>query len=142
MFLNKEEKTKKKVIDMENKVDKISETTTIKGSIVSLSNIRVDGSIIGDISCEGKVILGESGSIKGNINSNEASIEGKVEGNLIISDFLYIKPTANITGDVKTPKIAIEKGAIFNSTCTMSDTHKSKDTSNKSLNNIDGDIKK
>ncbi|MDR1408022.1 MAG: polymer-forming cytoskeletal protein [Tannerella sp.] len=94
--------------------------TTVKGSVITASDFRLDGRIEGDITCKGKIVIGPKGSIKGNIVSENAEILGEVEGTVKIKEKLIFKSTAVITGDIHIQTLEIEPGARFNGTCTMS----------------------
>ena len=91
-----------------------SVNTTIVGNINAASDIRIDGSLQGNIECAGKVIIGEQSRIQGNIIAANAEINGKVNGNLSI--------TSNIEGDIATQVLIIEPKAVFNGSCKMLDS--------------------
>lgn len=93
--------------------------TFITGDIESNGNIRIDGNLKGTISTGGKVILGSTGSIDGDIICVNADIEGRVNGTIKVKDLLSLKSTAAISGEIYTDKLAIEPGARFTGTCTM-----------------------
>ena len=76
--------------------------TTIEGSIQADKDIRIDGSLTGSLHCKGKVIIGPTGQISGEITCENAVIEGKFEGILVVGDVLHVKETAKIEGDVST----------------------------------------
>jgi cytoskeletal protein CcmA (bactofilin family) len=93
--------------------------TRIEGSIYTESDIRIDGMVIGSIQSKGKVIIGSTGQIDGDIQCRNAVIEGKFNGILIVSELLQVKETAVIEGDVSTAKLLVHAGATFNVTCKM-----------------------
>lgn len=96
----------------------------IVGKIFADSDFRIDGEVEGDISCNGKLIIGQNGVLKGTINCVNAEIVGTVTGNVIVSDVLTLRSTAQIKGDVKTKILVVEPNAIFNGTCSMRDVVK------------------
>ena len=103
--------------------------TEVKGTITSDSDIRVDGTLIGDLNCSAKMIIGKGGSIEGNVECENALIEGNFKGNLVVKGTLHIKETATVEGDLNIGKLAVDPGAEFNVTCNMgavSTTSKSK----------------
>jgi cytoskeletal protein CcmA (bactofilin family) len=53
--------------DQSDRLNKILSGTEITGDIVSDSNLLIEGEIIGNVSCSGKVVIGSSGKIKGNL---------------------------------------------------------------------------
>lgn len=94
--------------------------TKIIGDIEAAENIRIAGQLEGNLTTKGKLVIGKSGLIKGNIRCTSADIEGTVEGKIIVDGLLSLKSTSHINGEVKTSKLAIEPGAILNATCNMS----------------------
>ena len=72
--------------------------TTIKGNIITETDFRLDGKVEGDISCNGKIVIGPKGSVTGNIVSENAEILGEVDGSVKVSAKLILKSTAIIKG--------------------------------------------
>jgi len=107
--------------DQPNKINRFVEGTNIKGDIVSDSNIRLDGELIGNLTTTGKLVIGPTGKITGNIICSNADIEGCINGTIKVDEFLYLKSTAVFNGDITTGKISIDKGASFTGTNTMND---------------------
>jgi len=106
----------------ENKVAErniIGKNTKITGEIISEGDFRIDGTLEGTIVTNGRVIIGGSGLIKGKVECTDADIEGKFSGELLVSNVLTVKSTANINGDVVIGKLSVEPGAEFNATCAM-----------------------
>lgn len=93
--------------------------TTITGDIISNGDIRINGILAGNLSTKGRVIIGETGKIKGEINCKNADILGLVEGKLTVVELLSLKSTATVTGEVTLGRISIEPGCKFNGTCVM-----------------------
>jgi cytoskeletal protein CcmA (bactofilin family) len=96
----------------------------IVGKIFADSDFRIDGEVEGDISCNGKLIIGQNGVLKGTINCVNAEIIGIVNGNIIVTETLTLRSTAQIKGDVKTKILMVEPNAIFNGSCSMRDSVK------------------
>ena len=105
--------------DLSNQQNRISQGTHIKGDVTSQGGFRIDGEVIGNISSPQKVVIGKTGVIKGNLNCNDADIEGQIDGTLEVENLLSIKATALIDGEVTTGKLAVEPGATFNASCVM-----------------------
>ena len=85
--------------------------TTIKGNIITETDFRLDGKVEGDISCNGKIVIGPKGSVTGNIVSENAEILGEVDGSVKVSAKLILKSTAIIKGDIYTQSLEIEPNA-------------------------------
>ena len=97
----------------------ISAGTTLKGDVNSNNDLRIDGTIIGNIRSNSKIIIGTSGVVEGDIDCNQADITGKVNGNIKAKDLLQLKGECNITGNVQAGKLQVEPTATFNGECHM-----------------------
>ena len=102
-----------------NEVSRISDGTEVKGSLVSKSDIRIDGKFEGDLVTTGKLVLGERAVVRGNIICASADIWGEIEGEFCTKESITFKSTAIFTGNLKTNKICIEMGAAFSGNCTI-----------------------
>ncbi len=91
----------------------------IIGTVIADSDIRIDGTIDGEVKCTGKVVIGEKGLLKGNISCQNCEIQGKLEGKIDVQQTLALRATANIRAEVNTQVLIVEPNAVFNSTCTM-----------------------
>jgi len=100
----------------------ISQGTTIKGDIETNGDLRIDGNIIGNIFTKGKLVVGESASIDGTIECENADISGKITAKVKINNLVRLSETSNFSGDIVTKKISIEPGAVFSGTCQMSNS--------------------
>lgn len=113
------DKVKKNGTELLGKTNRIVEGTSIIGDIVSKADFRLDGELIGNFTSQGKLVIGASGVIKGEIVCNNADIEGEFQGKIKVLEVLNIKATAKIHGEVLVGKLSIEPGADFTATCTM-----------------------
>jgi cytoskeletal protein CcmA (bactofilin family) len=95
--------------------------TTINGDINSNGDIKISGILTGNISTKGRVIIGETGKIKGEISCKNADILGLVEGSLFVTELLSLKASANVIGDITIGRISIEPGCKFNGSCKMTE---------------------
>lgn len=102
-----------------NVINLIGSGTEITGDIQSNSDIRVDGIVSGNLTTKGKLVVGESGKIKGEINCKNADVSGKIEGKINVTELLTLKPTSLIQGDIATHRLAIEPGSMFTGNCKM-----------------------
>ncbi len=97
----------------------ISAGTTLKGDISSNSDLRIDGTIIGNISSSAKIVIGASGVVEGDINGNQADIVGKVSGNIRAKEILQLRGESVVTGNLYAGKLQVEPSATFNGQCHM-----------------------
>jgi cytoskeletal protein CcmA (bactofilin family) len=79
---------------------------------------RIDGEVIGNIKGSGGLIIGESGSVKGDLSIENVVVYGKVHGN-IKTRSLEIRASGRVDGDVQVQELVVEKGAIYNGKCSM-----------------------
>lgn len=93
--------------------------TTITGDIACDGNIRIDGTLKGSLVVKGKVVVGASGVIDGELKCHSADISGTVRAKITVAEFLTLKSTSKITGDISTNKLSIEPGANFSGACSM-----------------------
>jgi cytoskeletal protein CcmA (bactofilin family) len=93
--------------------------TVIVGEIAAKGDIRIDGTIKGKMNVQGKIVLGASGSIEGEVKAGSADISGTVHGIMQITDSLSMKASSRIEGDLKVGKLSIEPGAVFTGNCHM-----------------------
>jgi cytoskeletal protein CcmA (bactofilin family) len=97
----------------------ISAGTTLKGDISSNSDLRIDGTIIGNISSSAKIVIGNSGVVEGDIIGTQADIVGKVSGNIRTKELLQLRGECVVTGNLFAGKLQIEPSATFNGQCHM-----------------------
>jgi cytoskeletal protein CcmA (bactofilin family) len=85
----------------------------IKGDINTEGDIRIEGKVHGNIKVSGKLVIGEGAEIKGDIKANHVEVFGKVNGKLVVDDFLAIKGNGLVEGELFTAKLQIEPTAFF-----------------------------
>jgi len=112
----------------------IAQGTTIKGDIESNGDFRIEGSIKGTIKVKGKVVIGESGDVEGQVFCQSADISGRAKIKMEVTELTSLRANCNFSGDIITKKISIEPGAIFSGTCQMGTTT----TSTSSVNTSTG----
>jgi cytoskeletal protein CcmA (bactofilin family) len=104
---------------LSNGINRICAGTTFVGNIVAAGDIRIDGVLEGNINTRGKLVVGETGRIKGNTICKNADVLGVVEGKTDVSDFLVLRATSRIVGDATMARLLIEVGAMFVGYCNM-----------------------
>ena len=100
-------------------VNMIGAGTTINGDVQSKGDIRVDGTLKGSVTTEGKVVLGKEGVIEGDVVCKNADISGILNAKIAVSQLLALKASAKLNGDITTNKLSIEPGAEFTGSCSM-----------------------
>lgn len=100
----------------------ISNGVKIEGKVSSTGNIRVDGTLQGDLNSRGNVTVGEQGDIKGEIVANVVTIGGKVVGTINAKEKLILESKCALKGDIVTKVLVIEAGAKFDGKSSMGDS--------------------
>lgn len=100
----------------------ISHGVKIEGKVSSSGNIRVEGEIQGDITSQGKVIVGENGKVNGQISGEDITIGGKVSGTVRAKEKLVLDSKGNLKGDIFTKILLVEAGAKFDGKSNMGDS--------------------
>jgi cytoskeletal protein CcmA (bactofilin family) len=104
----------------------------ITGQIMSDNDFRIDGTVEGEITCNGKVVLGTEGRITGPLTCVNAEILGTaISNNIQVSDTLILRSTAKIAGNVQTKILVVEPNAIFDGTCSMQTENTNRETVKK-----------
>ena len=100
-------------------INLIGAGTIIEGDVRSTGDIRIDGTVMGNVYSKAKVVLGSTGVIEGNVNGQNADLSGTIKGKINIAELSFLKSTAKITGDIVTGKLVVEVGASFTGSCNM-----------------------
>jgi cytoskeletal protein CcmA (bactofilin family) len=101
-------------------VNLIAGSTQVIGNIATDSDIRIDGELEGNITTKGRLLVGQTGRIKGDIHCMAAEIEGQLHGTLNVETLLVLRATSNFNGEITAGQLQIEAGAIFSGNCKMS----------------------
>lgn len=102
-----------------NSISRISSGTIIKGEILSPYDIRIDGTFEGKVQTKGRVVVGETAFIKGDIICENIDLWGKVDGNLFVKDTLSLMEGCSVNGNLNVKRLAVELGSVFNGNCRM-----------------------
>lgn len=106
--------------EISNNLNIIGNGTTIVGNIVSQGDMRVDGTLEGNLTTQSKIVIGTTGRIVGEVKCKDCEVAGSVRGKVKVENLLMLRATATVEGEIKTSKLAIEPNAIFTGTCYMS----------------------
>ena len=108
-----------------NTIDRIAEGTTIEGAVNSTKSIRIDGKVKGSVFCAGRVVVGKTGLIEGEVDCDSADVEGTLNSTVKVKGLLELKSTAVINGDSQVGKLKVDPGAEINGKLDMGGTVKS-----------------
>lgn len=104
----------------------IAEGITVEGKITGNRSVGIDGNFEGELDISSRVVIGESGELRGNISAEDVEVSGKVKGNIIADNFMEAKPTGQIIGDIEATRLVIADGALFEGNITMNRKKKTK----------------
>ena len=94
--------------------------TTLTGETEFHAMLRVDGRLIGTVTSEGgTLIIGTNGQVDANVMVAAAMVNGTVNGDVIASEKLQLGRTARVLGNISSPRLIIEEGAILEGSCSM-----------------------
>ena len=133
MFNNKSKSESAESAAPSGSASLIGSGTSMKGDITSNGDLRIDGSLVGNIICTSKVIIGANGVVEGDVAGVTADIMGKVSGTIKVKELLQLKSNCQVNGNIHSAKLQIEPAANFNGQCHMiHETPVSTATSSKS----------
>jgi len=119
MFSKSKNDSKNTAKTTSNNSGRIVQETTIKGDITTVADFRLDGELIGNFTSKGKLIIGETGRLVGNIACKSLDIEGAYQGKADVQDLLFVRSKAKIKGEFVVGKLLVESGAEFTANCQM-----------------------
>ncbi|MFA5072822.1 MAG: polymer-forming cytoskeletal protein [Nitrospirota bacterium] len=93
--------------------------TEFKGVLSFEGTIRVDGKVEGEVLSKDTLIAGDGAFLQGEISVGTIISSGKIVGNINASQKVHILAPGNIQGNIKTPKLIIEEGVLFDGKCEM-----------------------
>jgi cytoskeletal protein CcmA (bactofilin family) len=93
--------------------------TIVKGEISANGDFRIDGTLIGTINAKGKLVVGATGNVEGEIICQNADFSGSIKANVSVLEMLSLKSTSKLIGDISVNKLSIEPGAQFSGSCNM-----------------------
>ncbi len=114
----------------------IGKDSTITGTIEVKGPLRIDGRINGKVNCEDTVTIGSGGDIEAEVNCRNASVSGKITGNIIATEKVELQAKAEISGDIKTKSLVIEQGAVFCGSCNMKENVTASNSYSTAANNV------
>ncbi|NRA67500.1 MAG: polymer-forming cytoskeletal protein [Pseudobacteriovorax sp.] len=129
MFNNNPKKTAVKQVKKEHSRDYAVTILTngchFAGKMYCRGSTRVGGRVEGEIVSEGLLILEEEAVVDANITCEEIVLQGKITGTITAKSRVEMSRTCTFSGDVITPSLVIEEGAVFTGRSTMDDSNES-----------------
>ncbi|GGH30042.1 hypothetical protein GCM10011418_41790 [Sphingobacterium alkalisoli] len=97
----------------------IDRNCLITGNISGTPFIRIEGVLEGDILEVGNLVIGESGTVNGNITAKTITIFGEINGDVVATESVEIRNSGKVTGTVNTTSLTIERGATYDGSIIM-----------------------
>ncbi len=113
----------------------IDQGSDFEGKLSFRDTVRIDGRFQGEITSENTLIVGESGEIDAKIHSQIVAISGSVDGDIVAAEKVVLHKTARVNGNIETPSLVMEEGAVLNGVIKMT-------SGSGSLKAIDGGVPK
>ena len=109
-----------KTIENENAFSSLGKGIEVTGDIVFADRLRVEGQVAGKVLSEsGTLIVEATGRIKAQVDVDVCIIQGTLEGNVNAKSRIEVHKSSRVSGDLTTPVLLIEEGAVFNGTIGM-----------------------
>ena len=97
-----------------NDVSHVSAGSILKGEISSLNDLRIDGTVEGKVFSKGKIVIGENAKVTGTLVCCNLDLGGRMEGDVYVRDFMSLKSTASIDGNINVSSFQVEIGGRIN----------------------------
>ncbi len=97
----------------------IDQGSEFEGKLSFQDSVRIDGVFRGEIASEATLVVGESGDIQASIRSCTVVMSGMLEGDIVATDKVVLHKTARVRGNIQTPNLVIEEGAVLNGAVKM-----------------------
>lgn len=91
----------------------------LEGNITAQESIRIEGTVKGDVSSEGTLVISPSGKITGNIKGSNIMVGGTIEGDMTSGGRIEVAASGKIIGNIRTKSLIIDENAVFQGQCTM-----------------------
>lgn len=92
---------------------------TVSGDLISAADVRIDGTVKGNIKCKARILIGADGLVEGDMEGQQADIMGTVNGTITIKELLNLRGNGKIDGNIYAGKLQMEPTFTFNGHCHM-----------------------
>lgn len=97
----------------------LSSGVKIEGKIYSEGNMRIDGKVIGDVTVNGNLTLGESSEVKGDVRAMNVTLTGNIQGSVEANEKVILEANSRLEGELTAKILVIEEGAKFDGKSNM-----------------------
>ncbi len=92
----------------------LGESTRLEGKFTIQESIQIECEVAGEINVEGRLVIGDKGIVRADVNTVDALIQGRYEGKMVATGNIEITSTGRVSGNIETKSLMISKGGIFN----------------------------
>jgi cytoskeletal protein CcmA (bactofilin family) len=110
-MIGKSNKSSRSEASSDHVVNRIAEGTSFEGVLKSENNVRIDGTFEGELTTKGRLVIGATGRVNGNISCAHCEIEGSIEGQIVVQELFVLKSTARVHGEIQYGQLSVENGA-------------------------------
>lgn len=100
----------------------IAKGTVIEGKFICSENVRLDGSVNGEVKVDKRLVMGDGSTVNGNIFARDAAIKGRIKGDVNVKEALHLMDTAVIEGNISARTMIVDEGAKYNGSCKIGET--------------------
>ena len=104
----------------------IAQGTTIDGIFKCTQDVRLDGTLVGEVDCDRRLVMGETGKIEGKVKTKDADIMGTIEGEIEVENSLLLRSTAFIKGTIIAAFMSVDEGARYTGECKIGENRQKK----------------
>jgi cytoskeletal protein CcmA (bactofilin family) len=97
----------------------IAKGTVMEGKFNCTENVRLDGTIKGEVKVDKRLVMGEGSQVEGNIHAQNATIKGRIKGDIHVKEALHLMDSAVIEGNISARTMVVEEGARYNGACRI-----------------------
>lgn len=87
--------------------------TEYQGQLNFNGTVRLDGRFTGDITSDGKLILGKEARLEGTVAVKELVVHGLLTGQAVVTQRTILHQDAKVSGTLTTPALVMEEGALL-----------------------------
>ena len=91
----------------------LSSGVSIKGTVKFQKELLIDGEVDGRIDSQGRLTIGKSARIKGDIKTRSVVVDGNVNGNIMAAERCELRAGCTVNGDIEAPRLVVDEAASF-----------------------------
>jgi cytoskeletal protein CcmA (bactofilin family) len=97
----------------------LSSDIEFSGTLLFSKPFLIKGRVTGEIDAKGALVIAEGAVVDANVRAPSVIVRGSVHGNIVATNRVEIAATGSLMGDITAPEIFMEKGCVFNGSCSM-----------------------